>query len=90
MDEEDVFDEIRSVFKSPMQFRFTILQTSGGDSKSLMVPELSSSYKWTAAAIAGKNAKVPIYILAEDELLVGCVIIIMHESACMQGIMYTL
>jgi hypothetical protein len=72
MDEHDIFQEMRSVFRTPMgyddRFRFTILQTSGGDSKSLMVPELSSSYKWTASAIAGRNAKVPIYVLAEDEL----------------------
>ena len=33
-----------------------------------MVPELSSSYRWTVGAVAGRNAKVPIYILAEDEL----------------------
>ena len=53
------------------QFQFTILQTSEGDSKSLMIPELSSSYRWTATAIAGRNAKVPIYILADDELFVS-------------------
>ena len=68
-------DEIlRSVFKSPMRFndnfQFTILQSSGGDSKGLMIPELSASYMWTATAIVGKNAKVLIYILAEDDLLV--------------------
>ena len=33
-----------------------------------MVPVLSESYKWTASAVAGRNAKVPIYILAEDQL----------------------
>lgn len=74
MDEYDIFQEIRSVFRTPMgyndRFRFAVLQTSGGDSKSLMVPELSSSYKWTATAIAGRNAKVPIYVLAEDDLQV--------------------
>lgn len=74
MEQDEIFDEIRSVFKSPMNyndnFRFIILQTSGGDSKGLMIPELSTSYRWTATAIAGKNAKVPIYILADDDLLV--------------------
>ena len=79
MDEHDIFQEMRSVFRTPMgyddRFRFTILQTSGGDSKSLMVPELSCSYKWTASAIAGRNAKMPIYVLAEDELQV-------HICAC--------
>ena len=74
MTEREIFQEIRSVFRTPMgydkRFRFTVLQTSGRDSKCLMVPELSRSYKWTASAIAGRNAKVPIYILAEDELQV--------------------
>lgn len=74
MTEKEIFQEIRSVFRTPMgydsRFCFTVLQTSGGDSKCLMVPELSRSYKWTASAIAGRNAKVPIYILAEDELQV--------------------
>ena len=74
MNEGEIFQEVRSVFRSPMgyndQFQFTILQTSEGDSKSLMIPELSSSYRWTATAIAGRNAKVPIYILADDELFV--------------------
>ena len=47
---------------------FTILQPSGGSSKSLSITALSSSYKWTAGAVAGKNSKMPIYILAEDPL----------------------
>ena len=87
MDEYDIFQEIRSVFRTPMgyddRFRFTVLQTSGGDSKSLMVPELSSSYKWTATAIAGRNAKVPIYVLAEDELQVwACATMLCDVSMC--------
>ena len=52
-------------------FKFKILQSSGGDSRSLIVPELSHSYKWSASAVAGRNAKTPIYILAEEELQVG-------------------
>jgi len=78
MDEGKIFNEIRSVFRTPMgyddEFAFTILQQSGGGSKFLMIPELSSSYKWTAYAVVGRNAKVPIYILAEDQLEV-CVVI---------------
>ena len=74
MEETDIFDEIWSVFRVPMdhddEFQFTILQPSGGDSRSLMVPELSHSYQWTSGAIAGRNAKTPIYILAEDQLKV--------------------
>ena len=72
MSEEMIMDEIRSVFRRPMKdrdnFMFTILQPSGGSSKSLSIPALSSSYKWTTGAVAGKNSKIPIYILAEDPL----------------------
>ena len=63
-----------SVFSTPMggddQFLFKILQSSGGDSCNLMVPEMSLSYRWTATTVAGRNAKTPIYTLAEDPLLV--------------------
>ena len=72
MSEDEIMDEIRSVFSVPMDsdplFRFKILQSSGGGCKSLNVPVVSASYKWTAGAVAGKNAKVPIYILAMDRL----------------------
>lgn len=74
MTEEEIFAEIRSVFQCPMgyddDFMFTILQQSGGGSKFLMVPELSSSYKWTVSAVAGRNSKVPIYVIADDRLQV--------------------
>ena len=73
MTEEETMDEIRSVFATAMNdpdFPFAILQTAGGCSKSLAIPPVSSSYKWTASAVAGKNAKMEIYILAEDELKV--------------------
>lgn len=80
MDEEDIYQEIRSVFRAPMNyndhFEFKVLQTSGGDSRSLVVPQLSSSYRWTAGAICGRNARTPIYILAVDQLLV-------HYFLCM-------
>lgn len=72
MKENEIFDEIRSVFKEPMKnnedFAFTLLQQTGGASKSLIVPAVSSSFKWTASVVAGKNAKVPIYIAAREEL----------------------
>lgn len=75
MSEFEIFEEIRSVFHTPMRdnddFQFKILQSSGGDSRSLMVAELSASYKWSASAVAGKVAKTPIYILAEDNLHVS-------------------
>ena len=75
MSEGAVFTEIRSVFEGPMagdpNFRFKILQTCGGGSKTLSAPVLSSSFKWTAGAVAGRNSKVPVYILAEDDLIVS-------------------
>ena len=74
MEQEEIYEEICSVFSTPMggadQFLFKILQSSGGHSHTLMVPELPTSYRWTAATVAGKNSKAPIYILAEDSLLV--------------------
>ena len=74
MSEDEIFKEIRSVFSGPMDddplFRFEILQGSGGRSKSLNIPVRSSTYKWSAGAICSKNSKVPIYILAVDELKV--------------------
>ena len=64
MTEEEIMDEIRSVFRKSMggstSFAFEILQPAGGGSKSLVVPAVSSSFSWTASAVAGKNAKSPI------------------------------
>ena len=75
MSEEDIMKEIRSVFKEPMgfsaDFSFKILQLSGCGSKSLIVPVVSSSFKWTASVVAGRNCKVPVYILADDDLNVS-------------------
>lgn len=73
MTEETIFDEIRSVFRGPMgnskSFCFDVLQPTGGSSKSLTVPSLSHSFKWTASAILPKNAKMPLYIRAKDPLV---------------------
>ena len=67
MSEDDIFDEIRSVFKGPMRgnrnFIFSILQGTDGSSKTLVIPSLSSSYQWTASAVAPKNVKTPIIYL---------------------------
>ena len=72
MTEEELMHEIRSLFSIPMKgdkkFQFKILKTCGGGSRSLSVRQTSASYKWTASTLAGKNAKCPIYILAEDDL----------------------
>ena len=40
-------------------FAFSILQPMGGTSKSLAIPSLSDSFKWTASAIVPKNSKGP-------------------------------
>ena len=73
MTQDDIFDEIRCVFRRPMgsnsTFRFEVLQPTGGKSKSLTVPALSSKYEWNAGSIVPKNAKVPLYILAQESLL---------------------
>ena len=72
MTEKDIFQEIRSVFKDAMNNNmFSVLQQTGGACKSLTIPSVSSSYKWTASLVAGRNAKVPIYILAREELKVS-------------------
>ena len=63
--EEEVFTEIRSVFSDVMNanasFPFKILLPTGSGTKSLMVPSLSASYKWTPKEVAGK-ADSSIYI----------------------------
>ena len=73
MTEDEIRNEVRSVFAKPMcnskTFRFKFLQPAGGSSKQLTVPAVSRNYKWTASAVAGKN-KIPIYIMAEDDLWV--------------------
>lgn len=78
MTQSEIFREVRSVFRTPMgdddRFQFKVLQSAGGDSRNLVIPQLSSSYCWTASALAGKNAKCPIYILASDNLKVGLLV----------------
>lgn len=73
MSEEEIFDEIRSVFRVPMgensSFSFDVLQPTGGKRKELIIPALSSSYKWTASSIVPKNAKSPLYIIAKEPLI---------------------
>ena len=70
MSEEEIMEEIRSVFRrsfNNQDFSFDILQHGGGKFKSLVVPALSSSYVWTASAVAG-TSKTPIYILAHSDI----------------------
>jgi len=73
MTESQIMSEICSVFNDSFGrdgLRFTILQPTGGFSKSLTIPQLGSMYKWSASSVAGKNSKVPIYILANEPLKV--------------------
>ena len=67
-----IFQEIRAVFRKSMKqdhkFRFNVLQPAGGGSKTLMIPSLSESFTWTASAVAGKKAKMSIYILALQDV----------------------
>ena len=82
MSEEEIMDEIRSVFKRPFndqEFSFEILQHGGGKFKSLVVP-LSSSFSWTASTVAG-GTKSPTYILTRTGIDV---------STCMHGIVIML
>ena len=58
--EKSITREVRSVFDK--DFPFKILQNSGGSSRTVSTPAVSSSFKWTASAVSGRNAKVPIYI----------------------------
>ncbi len=71
--EEDVKNEIRSVFHEPMagdpNFPFDFLQPTGGGSKLLAIPSVSSSFRWNAQQVARlATQKGAIYILAQAEL----------------------
>ena len=74
MSVSEVEKEIRSVFQQPMNgqqdFPFLYLQPTGSGTRSLTVPALSSSFKWTVQQVAklGGNKGI-IYIMAQDNLL---------------------
>lgn len=69
MSVEDVENEVRYVFYGPMggrdDFCFDFLQPTGVGTKTLTVPSVSSSFRWTAQQVAklGSN-KQSIYIVA--------------------------
>lgn len=58
MREEDIFREIRAVFKKPMDsnpnFAFKVLQPTGGGSKMLNIPTVSDSFSGPPVAWVGK------------------------------------
>ncbi len=70
---DEVMNEFRSAFVVPMKknpsFRFSYLQSTGGGSRSLAVPNVSSSFTWSVQQVAklGSN-RGTIYILALDDL----------------------
>ena len=73
MTDADVRNEITSVFKVPMKndpnFPFVYLQSTGGGSKSMIIPPQSSSFKWTPQQVAKLGGQSGlIYILAQAEL----------------------
>ncbi len=73
MDEDDVKKEIRSVFRGPMSddpdFPFDFLQAAGEGSRTLVVPSVSSTYRWTAQQVARlAGQKGIIYILAQADM----------------------
>ena len=71
LNQDELFTEVRSVFKDAMNddlsFPFLFLVPTGGGSKSLTKPVLSSYFKWTPKQVAGK-ADSTTYILAEKDL----------------------
>lgn len=73
MSVDDVENEIRSVFRIPMnndkKFPFTYLQPTGEGNYSLTVPSVSASYQWTAQQVAKlANSRGCVYIMALDDL----------------------
>ena len=74
MTEDEMEQEIRSVFKGPMNgrqdFPFVFLQPTGLGSRSLTVPSVSSSFSWSPQQVAKLGGvKSAIYILAADDLV---------------------
>ena len=80
--ESEVLDEMRSVFEDAMDkddsSPFNFLQVTGTGSKSLIVPKVSASYKWTRKEVAGR-ADRPLYIVLKramkDEVYLNNIIV---------------
>lgn len=78
MNENDVKQEVRSVFRVPMgndpNFPFVFLQAAGEGSKTLVIPSVSSNYHWSAqqvARLAGQKSSIYILALADMPSLAG-------------------
>ena len=73
MTQDDIYDEIWSVFHGPMDgsntFLFDVLQPAGCHSKSHTIPALSDSFKWTASTIVSKMPKfLSIFLLRSPSI----------------------
>lgn len=73
MTEEDIKQEIRTVFQGPMggdlEFPFVFLQPAGEGSRTLVIPAQSSTYRWTAQQVARLGGqKKTTYILAQADM----------------------
>ena len=71
----EVLDEIRSAFRKQMDgkpdFPFQFLQPTGCGTSALTIPNVSSSFEWTAQQVSKlSTTKGTIYILAKDKLTV--------------------
>ena len=76
MTEQETTDEIRSVFskcvKSGQLLEFSILHQIGGGSKSLTVPQVSTSFTWTPKEVAKAAGKGSVYIWAQKVIQTLC------------------
>ena len=91
MTEEEVAEEIRSVFKEPMgndpHFPFTYLQPTGGGSKLLTIPSQSSTFKWTPQQVARLSGQAGTIISLPSPLytwwmIVRYILMIVYKSDC--------
>jgi hypothetical protein len=74
MTEEDIMEEIRSVFAAPMgndaNFPFVFLQRCGPGSNALTAPSVSASFSWTAKEVVRLAGQGCLYIRAESDLVI--------------------
>ena len=74
MEEDEIMDEIRSVFASAMghdcTFPFSLLQRCGPGINALTAPSLSLSFSWTTREVIRLAGQGCIYVKAERELVV--------------------